>query len=183
MKRIMLLLACLAMMQVAQAGELFRWVDKAGKLNYGDSPPADASEVERLKFSGETAQNAYLPYETRLARENFPVTLYVGNDCGDPCAQGNALLSKRGIPYSEKLLQTRGDLDAFKQLSGISGAVPVLQVGKDFLKGYSESQWDSELDIAGYPKTASYRQRGAAPVQPEPFIPPAEDRAAPASAQ
>jgi hypothetical protein len=183
MKRIMLLLVCLAIMQAAQAGELFRWVDKAGKMNYGDSPPADASEVERLKFSGNTTQNADLPYETRHAQENFPVTLYVGNDCGDPCTQGNALLSKRGIPYSEKLLQTREDLDAFKRLSGISGAVPVLQVGKDFLKGYSELQWNGELDIAGYPRTAGYRQRPAAPAQPEPFTPPAEDQAAPASAQ
>lgn len=171
MKRIVLLLACLAMMQAVLAGELFRWVDKSGKLNYGDSPPADAGEVERLNFSGNTTQDADLPYETRLARENFPVTLYVGNDCGDPCAQGNALLSKRGIPYSEKLLQTKEDLDAFQPLSGISGVVPVLQVGKDFLKGYAESQWNSELDIAGYPKTAGYRQRLAPPVQPVPFTP------------
>lgn len=173
MNRVLLLLACVAMMQpVAQAGELFRWMDKTGKMNYGDVPPADASEVERLKFSGNTAQNEDLPYETRRAQQNFPVTLYVVNDCGDPCAQGSALLSKRGIPYSEKLLQTREDFDAFQRLSGISGVVPVLQVGKDFLKGYAESQWNTELDVAGYPKTASYRQRLAAPVQPVPFTPP-----------
>jgi hypothetical protein len=183
MRFIVMLLAVLATMQAVQAEDLFRWVDKAGKLNYGDSPPADASEVERLKFSGNATQDADLPYETRRAQENFPVTLYVGNDCGDPCAQGSALLSKRGIPYSEKLLQTREDLDAFKRLSGISGAVPVLQVGKDFLKGFSASQWNGELDIAGYPKTAGYRQRLAPQVKPEPFTPPAEDQAAPAPAR
>ena len=172
MNRVLLLLASLVVMQpVAQADELFRWMDKAGKMNYGDVPPADASEVERLKFSGNTTQGEDLPYETRRAQQNFPVTLYVGNDCGDPCAQGSSLLSKRGIPYSEKLLQTKEDLDAFQQLSGISGVVPVLQVGKDFLKGYAESQWNSELDIAGYPKTADYRQRLAPPVQPVPFTP------------
>lgn len=177
MARIVLLLACLAGMQFVQAGELFRWVDRAGKMNYGDSPPADASEVERLKFSGNTAQSEDLPYETRRARENFPVTLYVGNDCGDPCARGNALLSKRGIPYSEKMLQTQQDLDAFKQLSGISGAVPVLQVGKDFLKGFSESKWNSELDIAGYPKTAGYGEH-LAPAHPLPFAAPPSEPAA-----
>jgi hypothetical protein len=173
MKRLACLLACLLVMPV-QAGDMFRWMDKAGKMNYGDVPPADARDVERLKLSVNSSQNEDLPYETRRARENFPVTLYVGKDCGEPCAQGNSLLGKRGIPYSEKLLQTREDIAAFKQLSGIDSVVPVLQVGKNFLKGYAESQWNTELDVAGYPKTASYRQRLAPPVQPVPFTPPAQ---------
>ncbi len=41
MKRIVLWLACLAIMP-AQAGGLFRWLDKAGKVNYGDTPPVGA---------------------------------------------------------------------------------------------------------------------------------------------
>jgi uncharacterized protein DUF4124 len=172
MIHIVLLLACLVMMPLeVQAGELFRWVDNAGKMNYGDVPPADATDIERLNISSEATLNDDLPYETRRAQENFPVTLYVGNGCGDACTQGRNLLSKRGIPYSEKLLQTREDIEAFKQLSGIDSVVPVLQVGKDFLKGYLESQWNGELDVAGYPKTASYRQRFAPPVKAEPFAP------------
>ncbi|MGA7748870.1 MAG: glutaredoxin family protein [Gallionella sp.] len=167
MKHIVLLLACLAITPPGvQAGEFFRWADKAGKMNYGDVPPADATDVERIKFSSEPGVYDDLPYETRRAQENFPVTLYVGNDCGEPCSQGRDLLNKRGIPFSEKLLRTKEDIDAFKQLSGIGGFAPVLAVGKDFLKGYLESQWNSELDIAGYPKTASYRQRIASPKTP-----------------
>lgn len=170
MKRIALLLACLVIMPVS-AGELFRWVDKAGKMNYGDIPPADATDVERLNISSESTLNDDLPYETRRAQENFPVTLYVGNGCGELCDQARGLLNKRGIPFSEKLLHTKEDIEAFKQLSGIDSGIPILAVGKDYLKGYSESQWNSELDIAGYPKTASYRQRLAPPVQPVPFTP------------
>ena len=172
MRHIVLLLACLVMMPLeVQAGELFRWVDNAGKMNYGDVPPADATDVERLNISSEATLNDDLPYETRRAQENFPVTLYTSNGCGEGCTQGRSLLSKRGIPYSEKLLQTREDIEAFKQLSGIDSVVPVLQVGKDFLKGYLESQWNGELDVAGYPKTASYRQRFAPPVKAEPYTP------------
>jgi hypothetical protein len=157
-KRIILLLACLAIMPSAvQAGELFRWVDKAGKMNYGDVPPADATDVERIKLSSQPTQNEDLPYETRRAQQNFPVTLYVGAGCGEMCNQARSLLSKRGIPFSEELLRTKEDIDAFKQLSGIDGEVPVLAVGRNFLKGFLESQWDNELDIAGYPKTAPYR--------------------------
>jgi hypothetical protein len=157
-KRIVLLLACLTIMPLGvQASELFRWVDKSGKMNYGDVPPADATDIERLKLSGESALSEDLPYETRIAKQKFPVTLYVGAGCGETCDQARSLLSKRGIPFSERLLKTKQDIEAFKQLSGIDGEVPVLAVGKSFLKGFLESKWNEELDIAGYPKTAPYR--------------------------
>lgn len=181
MKNIVLLLACvIIMLAEAQAGELFRWVDKSGKMNYGDVPPADATDVVRLTFSNAPGQNADLPYETRIAQQNFPVTLYVGEDCGEPCVQARSLLNKRGIPFTEKLLKTRLDVEAFKQLSGMEAFVPVLAVGKNFLKGFVESQWNSELDIAGYAKTASYRQRITQPAPSSPEAPVGEGQTTPA---
>jgi hypothetical protein len=181
MKRIVLLLACLVVMP-AQAGGLYRWLDKAGKVNYGDTPPMDAINVQNIKSSSGSSPNDDLPYETRIAQQNFPVTLYVGSDCGGPCDQARSLLNKRGIPFSEKVLKTSKDIEAFKQLSGMEAFSPVLQVGKDFIKGFLESQWNSELDIAGYAKTASYRQRiqQQAPSNPEaPAIPAGEDQTNP----
>jgi glutaredoxin len=181
MKRIILLLACLAIMPV-QAGEQFRWLDKAGKVNYGDTPPVDAINVQKIKSSSGSSTNDDLPYETRIAQQNFPVTLYVGRDCGEPCDKARSLLNKRGIPFTEKVLNTRQDTEAFKQLSGMEAFIPVLQVGKNFVKGFLESQWNSELDIAGYAKTASYRQRllQQAPSNPEaPAIPAGEGQSNP----
>lgn len=180
MKRIILLLACWATLWAdVQADELFRWVDKAGNVHYGDTPPAGATDVERKKLSSEPELNIDLPYETRRAQQNFPVTLYVADACGEPCVQARSLLSKRGIPFSEKLLRTKQDIDAFKLLSGIENFIPVLAVGKDFLKGFQPEQWNNELDIAGYPKTGSYRQRitplpPPTPLTTPPLIPPAE---------
>jgi hypothetical protein len=172
MKRIILLLACLTSMSLSvQAGELYRWVDASGNVYYGDVPPAGAMQIEVRKFSEDITSSEYLPYETRRAQQNFPVTLYVGAGCGETCDMARSLLSKRGIPFSEKLLRTKQDVETFKQLSGIDSVVPVLAVGKNFLKGFLESQWNSELDIAGYPKTATYRQRIAPPVPPVPFTP------------
>lgn len=171
MKRIILLLACMVIMTPGvRAGELFRWVDKAGKMNYGDVPPADATDIVRLKFTSVPGQNEELPYATHLAMQNFPVILYVTEGCGETCDQARSLLSKRGIPFNEKVLRTNQDAEAFKQFSG-NGVVPVLVVGKNLLKGLLESQWNDELDIAGYPKTASYRQRTALPVTPIPATP------------
>lgn len=167
MKGVVLLLGCLAVMSLdAQAGELYRWVDASGKVYYGDVLPPGAMKVEVKKFPKDTTSNEYLPYETLRAQQNFPVTLYVGDGCGEPCVQARILLGKRGVPFSEKSLKTQQDIDALKQLSGIESFVPVLAVGKNFLKGFVESQWNSELDIAGYPKTASYRQRVVAPSTP-----------------
>lgn len=179
MKRPVLLLACLAILPLgAQAGELFRWVDKAGKVHYSDVPPADVNDVERKNLSSNAAQNEDLPYETRRAQENFPVILYVTESCA-PCDQARSMLNKRGIPFSEKLLKSQEDIDAFYKMSGSNGA-PTLLVGKNYLTGFTESRWNSELDAAGYPKTAGYRQRIAPPAPATP-APPAEPPAAPAA--
>lgn len=164
MKRIVWLLGCLVFMSLSvQAGELYRWVDNSGRVYYGDLPPADATDVEVRKFPDGIMSSEYLPYETRKAQQNFPVVLYVALSCEELCTQARSLLSKRGIPFGEKVLRTKDDLDAFKRFTG-SEIVPTLVVGKSILKGMQSDQWHGELDIAGYPKTATYRQRIAPPV-------------------
>lgn len=163
MKRIVLLLGCLVVMPAGlQAGGLLRWVDAQGKVHYGDMPPADAAQLVPVRPIGAASPGADLPYETRRAQQNFPVILYVAENCVEPCKQARNLLSKRGIPFSEKMLQSKEDIDAFKALSG-GDSVPTLGVGKAFLKGFLAEQWHSELDIAGYPKIAPYRAPGVLP--------------------
>lgn len=163
MKRTVLFLAgLLAAMSFAQAAELYRWVDSSGKVHYGDEPPAQAPLVETLKFSGQAAPDADLPYETRRAQQNFPVTLYVGEGCTEFCDQGRNLLTRRGIPFTEKNVATQEEIDAFKVASG-GDKVPALAVGKTFVSGFNAARWNNELDIAGYPKTAPYRPRSSMP--------------------
>lgn len=157
MKRNVLFLYCFVLMQsTTQASELYRWVDSSGIVHYSDIPPPKADQIETRRFSSTTGSDEILPYETRLAQQNFPVTLYIAPGCGEPCNDARSLLNKRGIPYTEKSLKTREDVEAFKQLSGIEG-FPVLSVGKSFLKGFLAEQWHSELDFAGYPKIPPYR--------------------------
>ena len=138
--------------------DTFRWVDDAGKVHYGDVPAEAAKQIEAKKFGGSTsADDAGLPYETRLARKKFPVTLYLTDNCGSPCLQARDFLNKRGIPYTENKLSTKEDIDAFISKSG-SDSVPTLLVGSTtWLKNFEAGQWGSELDNAGYPKTAPYR--------------------------
>lgn len=141
----------------AQADGLYRWVDKSGKVNYGDAPAADAAKVEQKKFgAAPTVDVNDLPYATRRAKQNFPVTLYIAENCSDLCKQAHEFLNKRGIPFTENILRTKEDLDAFKQLSGSEG-VPTLAVGKTWFKGFQADQWGGGLDTAGYSQTPSHQ--------------------------
>ena len=145
-----------------QAGELYRSVDKDGKVHYGDRPLPDTDAVESLKLGSEPVPDDSLPYETRKAKETFPVTLYAFPDCGSACQQARDLLNKRGIPFSEKSLVTQEDIDAYRKASA-GGPLPSLTVGKTWLKGFQAQQWHDELDFAGYPKTPPYRPRPVSP--------------------
>lgn len=166
MKRLVLFSLCLLVcVPTVQAGELYRWVDSSGKVHYGDAPPPDAAKVETRKFS-DVVPGEDLPYETRRAQQNFPVTLYVADNCGETCEQARSLLRKRGVPFTEKNLVKKEEIDAFRNLSG-SDSVPVLSVGRIFLKGFLATQWNNELDVAGYPKSAPYRAVPAPAKLPE----------------
>lgn len=153
--RVLLSICFLAWLPVSHAGELYRWTDSSGKVHYGDAPPPDAAQIETRKFP-DAASGESLPYETRRARQNFPVTLYVSNNCGELCDKARSLLNKRGIPFAERNLSIKAEADAAGQMPGLD-TVPSLSVGRTILKGFLASQWNSELDIAGYPGSAPYR--------------------------
>jgi len=81
------LLMCVLMLASAQASELYRSIDKDGKVHYSDTPLEGSEDYERLKLAKEPVPNENLPYETQRARQNFPVTLYTFPDCSSACRQ------------------------------------------------------------------------------------------------
>jgi len=159
--------AALLLAGSAQA-ELYRSVDSSGKVHYSDRPLENAQDVERLKADKVPDADTSLPYETQRAKQNFPVTLYVREKCGSICQTARDALNKRGIPYTEKNLVTQEEIDAFRKATGGGGEIPSLTVGKTWLRGFEAGQWNSELDFAGYPKTAPYRPRAATPPPAQP---------------
>lgn len=155
MKKILILVLALATISVAQAGELYRWVDKNGVVHYGDSP--QAADAERIKVHVQSSTDAAsgvaadIPYESRMAAQHFPVTLYVFVGCDTLCQNAHTYLDKRKIPYAEHVIRTVKEFDAFKKSSGMD-ALPVLTVGSKWLRGFDRAAWDNELDAAGFPK-------------------------------
>ena len=169
MKTIFLIFSILfALPAHVQAAGLYKWVDKNGKVHYGDHPAEDAVKPEHKKFSSNiTTSDEDLPYSVRKAKAEFPVTLYVASNCGEECNQARAILNKRGIPFAEKNLESAADITAFKTNYGGTGT-PSLTVGKKLISGFEAGQWTSELDRAGYPKIAPYGIRPAKPAEVKP---------------
>ncbi len=162
-----LLLVSLLLLANAQAGELYRSIDKDGNVHYSDRPLSGAEDVAAVKVDKERIPEESLPYETQRAKQNFPVTLYSFPDCGPTCKEAKDFLTKRGIPFTDKSLVKQEDIDAFRKASGDS-QVPALTIGKTWVKGFLAEQWNKELDYAGYPKSVI----GYHP--PRPAAPPAQ---------
>jgi len=162
----LLLLMSLLMLVNAQAGELYRSIDKDGKVHYSDVPLAGTEDVEQLKLVKEPVPDISLSYETQRAMQNFPVTLYTFPDCGSACQLARDFLSKRGIPYTEKSLVGKEEMDAYQKIAGDT-QLPAATIGKTWIKGFQAERWNNELDFAGYPKSAAaYHPRPAASAIP-----------------
>jgi hypothetical protein len=150
MKAMLFLLVLLV--SAAQA-QTYRWVDKEGKVHYGDRPPPAAAGQVQERRLGTPAADKTLPFDVQQAVANFPVTLYVTADCKEGCNDGRDYLRSRGIPFNEKNVSTSADIDALKKrVGGGEAVVPVLAVGSKHAKGWLQGDWQRLLDAAGYPK-------------------------------
>ena len=151
--------------------QVYRYVDKDGKVVYSDrSPPTDSKEVQSKRLSPNFIENNPVPLATTQAAERFPVTLYTFA-CGAVCQNAEALLNRRGVPYTTVNVEDVKGAEQLKKLTGEQQA-PVLQLGDNlFAKGFNESRWQAMLDEAGYPKTAP-RRVTTAKGAPEPPPPP-----------
>jgi hypothetical protein len=181
MKYRMLFAVLMSIAPLAQA-ETYKWVDADGTIHYSDQPPPpSARKSERMQL-GDKPGEVSMPYVLQQAVKNFPVTIFV-YDCGEGCDRARALLAKRGVPHTVKDPLVPGMREELKKATGGDEVVPVIQVGRQVLRGFEEGQWNAALDDAGYPKTALV---AVTPVQVKPVAaapPPAPEQAAPESAR
>ena len=151
--------------------QVYRYVDKDGKVVYSDrSPPTDSKDVQAKRLSPNFIENSPVSLATTQAAERFPVTLYTFA-CGAVCQNAEALLNRRGVPYTTVNVEDVKGAEQLKKVTGEQQA-PVLQLGDKLIaKGFNESRWQSMLDEAGYPKSAP-RRVTTAKGAPEPPPPP-----------
>jgi len=147
-----LLLAVLLLAGSAHA-QTYRWIDPtSGRTMITDTPPPGRIKPISKTTSGDPDETA-LPYAVRQAAANFPVTLYIGQECATECKNARDLLNRRGVPFSEKVLRQKEDFDELKALVG-DAFVPSLKVGKQTVRGFQAEAYGSALDMAGYPSQA-----------------------------
>ncbi len=150
------------------AQPVYRIVGADGRVTYADKPPALAGQnkVSEAGRAPEGDAAVPLPVSLRTVARQYPVTLYTTANC-TPCATGRALLVHRGIPFTEKTITSPEDAEALQSLSG-ENALPLLTVGAQQIKGWSETQWQLFLDAAGYPRSSqlprTYRLPAAKPL-------------------
>jgi glutaredoxin len=166
----------LVMIAGAAAAQVYKWKDERGVTHYGDAPPPHTRAKVLDTDAPPSAGTPILPYELARAVQAAPVVLYTTARC-DGCDQGRALLRARGIPFSERTVNTGQDQQRLEQASGGKSELPLLLVGSRKIAGFQAAAWQDALSAATYPKQKmlppSYRF--AAPV-------PAAGAAAPAVA-
>lgn len=168
----------------AAAQPVYRSTDARGNVSFSDQPPpapggaaakgttpvagalgpASTASPTSPASAGGAAES--LPYELRRIANRYPVTLYTGTDCA-PCIAGRSLLVTRGIPFSERTVTTREDSETLLNLTG-QKSLPLLHIGTQLLRGFSDAEWLRYLDAAGYPTVtmlpARYRNPPASPL-------------------
>ena len=154
-----------------QAQTVYRIVGPDGKVTFSDKPPASA-EQGKIAGTGVGANvsaggNGALPFELRKVVAKYPVTLYTTQPC-PPCDAGRAMLTSRGIPFTERTVTTAEDSAYLQRLMGDS-SLPALSVGSQRIKGFSSVEWSEYLDAADYPK-ASILSAGYKNTPPSPLV-------------
>ena len=168
----------------AMAQPIYRQVDKNGKVTFSDRAPTASTEAASGPQGGVTTPaNAGLPYELRQVAQRYPVTLYSSDECG-PCSTARSLLVTRGIPFEERTVKSNEEVQALQRLSSQS-SLPLLTIGSQQLKGFSDAEWSQYLDAAGYPKSnslpAGYRNGLVRPLIAQQAAPATRAPAAPAA--
>src|SRR6266545_4878963 len=151
-------LAVVAASAPAQDRQVYRYTDPEGRVIYSDrAPPSDARDVQAKRLGANFIENSQMPLASRQAMERFPVTLYTFQ-CGELCQNAEAMLNRRGVPFSTVNVEDPKGAERLTNLIGELQA-PVLQVGdKLVVKGFNEAKWQAMLDEAGYPKTPAQRR-------------------------
>ena len=172
---LVLALALSASASGAWAQAPYKLVSPDGKITYTDRPVTaqPGTQVQPLRRDAipgmvpGAVTGPPLPTDLRAVQVRFPVIVYTTTDCAS-CDSGRRLLQQRGVPYSERLVTTEDDIAALQRLSA-GRTLPVLTVGGQTLRGYSERDWLSTLDLAGYPKESRLPRGWQAP-SAEPLV-------------
>ncbi len=154
--------------------QVYKWTDAQGQVHYSDVAPLDAKNLTQKSAGGNIIETDSLPFQSKMAAQKNPITLFSFKECGEPCSKAEKLLNDRGIPFTLKSADP--DKDELKKLTGDTNA-PALMIGTQKpLVGFEAGSWNNALDSAGYPKSNPLKNLKKAPAgKPEEKTAPAQN--------
>lgn len=119
--------------------EIYKWVDKQGKVHFTDKPPKNRP-VEEVTLKINTYTSVQIkPLVERLGRTNR-VVMYSAEWCGI-CTRAKKYFRKNNIAYiSYDIEKSRTGKMDFKRLRGKS--VPIIIVGDKRMNGFTAARFD-----------------------------------------
>lgn len=136
---------------IAIAGNLYKWVDSGGNVTYQDTPPSSDVSFENQSYNDPDSE---LKEEVELtvvtAAEENPITFYSILEC-DPCDLVRLYLEKHALPFAEKDIQSNVTVQQELQLRAGQLKVPTLIVGDEVIDDYSKNAMRRLLAEKGYP--------------------------------
>lgn len=132
----------------AESGEVYRWVDEAGTVHFGDRPPQTA-QSQRIEMAVPSLDappvaeqlDRFLQARTDAptARQADAVTIYTTQGCPH-CERAKSYFADHGIAYTEYDIDvSRAARQEFLRLGGIG--VPLIMVGDKKLHGFSAARF------------------------------------------
>jgi hypothetical protein len=143
---------------LASAQTTYRWVDQAsGQTVYSDQPPPPGTPWRRQgRQRSPRSRTAGSVCHAAGGREVSGHAVHRGQ-LHRRLHQARDLLNQRGVPFTEKMLNTEEDQAEFaKQMGSKDAMVPSLTVGQQKFRGLESGAWNNLLDLAGYPKSAPF---------------------------
>ena len=133
----------------------YKYIGPDGRVVYSDQPPPPTAKVleKKVPTAPQSSGASDLPFGLQQAMKTAPVSLYTSGNCGAPCNDGRSLLTQRGIPFTEKTVNTQEDAAEFGKTIN-SKQLPVLTVGSTKLVQFASDQWNTALTAGGYPTSS-----------------------------
>ena len=136
---------------VAQAQQIYRWVDADGKVRYtSEKPPAGAAgsvlQPRVSSVGGNAAAGSKVPAAVTAARP--AVKMYMTDWC-PYCRKAKEYFGRNGIAYTELDIEKSSVAKAEYRALGGKG-VPLILVGSKRMSGFSDESMAAMLKAAGY---------------------------------
>jgi len=124
---------------LAQTQEIYKWVDKQGKVHFGDRKPDSQQNIEELniKLVNSVETVSYQPSSIDIGKK---VVIYTTSWCGY-CKKAKKYFTDKRIRYTEKNIEkSKIAKMEFKKLGG--KGVPMILVGKKKMSGFNQAGFE-----------------------------------------